>query len=114
MVLVGDFGLATSSLAAVDPSDVASPSITMEADMTLGSFCLRVLLSSRYSDYNLAEVGTRLYIAPKVQSRRRGRGPRDHSKADMYSLGVRFFSSPSPVIPTCFSYTGIRRLYSSR
>ena len=72
MVLVGDFGLATSSLAAVDLSDVASPSITMEADMTLGSFCLRVLLSSRYSDYNLAEVGTRLYIAPEVQSRRRG------------------------------------------
>lgn len=34
------------------------------------------------------EVGTRLYIAPEVQSRRRLRGPRDHSKADMYSLGV--------------------------
>ena len=44
MVLVGDFGLATSSLAAVGPSDVASLSITMEADMTLGAFCLRVLL----------------------------------------------------------------------
>ncbi|KAF9482948.1 hypothetical protein BDN70DRAFT_828321 [Pholiota conissans] len=69
---VGDFGLATSSLAAVDPSDVASPAVIMEADMTL-------------------EVGTRLYIAPEVQSRRRGRGPRDHSKADMYSLGIVFF-----------------------
>ncbi|KAF8186819.1 hypothetical protein BJ912DRAFT_1022739 [Pholiota molesta] len=69
---VGDFGLATSSLAAVDPSDVASPAVIMEADMTL-------------------EVGTRLYIAPEVQSRRRGRGPRDHSKADMYSLGYIVF-----------------------
>ncbi|KAF8959858.1 kinase-like domain-containing protein [Flammula alnicola] len=68
---VGDFGLATSSLAAVDPSDVASPAAIMEADMTLGR--------------------NSLYIAPEVQSRRRGRGPRDHSKADMYSLGIVFF-----------------------
>ena len=36
---------------------------------------------------NFKEVGTRLYIAPEVQSRKRG--PRNHSKADMYSLGVR-------------------------
>ena len=49
MVLVGDFGLATSSLAAVDPSDVASPSITMEADMTLGSLTSGCF-SSPYSD----------------------------------------------------------------
>lgn len=33
---VGDFGLATSSLAAVDPSDVSPHVITPEADMTLG------------------------------------------------------------------------------
>lgn len=33
---VGDFGLATSSLAAVDPSDVSPHTIAMEADMTLG------------------------------------------------------------------------------
>ncbi|KAF5357565.1 hypothetical protein D9757_013020 [Collybiopsis confluens] len=68
---VGDFGLATSSLAAVDPSDVAPRVITPQADMTL-------------------EVGTRLYIAPEVMSRKK-RGPTDHSKADMYSLGVVFF-----------------------
>ena len=37
--------------------------------------------------YDFKEVGTRLYIAPEVQSRKRG--PRNHSKADMYSLGVR-------------------------
>lgn len=66
---VGDFGLATSSLAAVDPSDVAPKAIPTE-DMTL-------------------EVGTRLYIAPEVQSRKRG--PRNHNKADMYSLGIVFF-----------------------
>ncbi|RDB27411.1 eIF-2-alpha kinase GCN2 [Hypsizygus marmoreus] len=65
---VGDFGLATSSLAAVDPSDV-SPNMPTE-DMTL-------------------EVGTRLYIAPEVSSRKRG--PRNHNKADMYSLGIVFF-----------------------
>ncbi|KAF9445879.1 Serine/threonine-protein kinase [Macrolepiota fuliginosa MF-IS2] len=67
---VGDFGLATSSLAAVDPSDVSRQYIYPEADMTL-------------------EVGTRLYIAPEVQSRKKG--PRNHSKADMYSLGIVFF-----------------------
>ncbi|KAG6906507.1 hypothetical protein DXG01_013561 [Tephrocybe rancida] len=66
---VGDFGLATSSLAAVDPSDVSPKAIATE-DMTL-------------------EVGTRLYIAPEVQSRKRG--VRNHNKADMYSLGIVFF-----------------------
>lgn len=66
---VGDFGLATSSLAAVDPSDV-SAAPTNDADMTL-------------------DVGTRLYIAPEVQSSKGG--PRNHTKADMYSLGVVFF-----------------------
>ena len=34
--VVGDFGLATSSLAAVDPSDVSPHAVTLEADMTLG------------------------------------------------------------------------------
>ncbi|EIW85919.1 hypothetical protein CONPUDRAFT_114006 [Coniophora puteana RWD-64-598 SS2] len=67
---VGDFGLATSSLAAVDPSDL-SPNIgVLDADLTL-------------------EVGTKLYIAPEVSSRKRG--PRNHNQADMYSLGIVFF-----------------------
>lgn len=34
------------------------------------------------------DVGTRLYIAPEVMSSKGG--PRDHTKADIYSLGVRF------------------------
>ncbi|EGN94241.1 hypothetical protein SERLA73DRAFT_126224 [Serpula lacrymans var. lacrymans S7.3] len=67
---VGDFGLATSSLAAVDPSDVSPHLGHSDSDMTL-------------------EVGTKLYIAPEVQSRKRG--PRNHNKADMYSLGIVFF-----------------------
>ncbi|KAA1478685.1 Serine/threonine-protein kinase [Dentipellis sp. KUC8613] len=67
---VGDFGLATSSLAAVDPTDVSPSAATLEADLTL-------------------EVGTRLYIAPEVQSKKKG--PRNHTKADMYSLGIVFF-----------------------
>ncbi|KIK54868.1 hypothetical protein GYMLUDRAFT_206162 [Collybiopsis luxurians FD-317 M1] len=73
---VGDFGLATSSLAAVDPSDVAPRVITPQADMTL-------------------EVGTRLYIAPEVMSRKK-RGPANHSKADIYSLGIVFFEMNYP------------------
>lgn len=36
-LLVGDFGLATSSLAAVDPSDVSPRVVLQEADMTLGA-----------------------------------------------------------------------------
>ncbi|KAF9267032.1 hypothetical protein L218DRAFT_920740 [Marasmius fiardii PR-910] len=67
---VGDFGLATSSLAAVDPSDVSPRAAIPSGEMTL-------------------DVGTRLYIAPEVQTRRRG--PANHAKADMYSLGIVFF-----------------------
>jgi hypothetical protein len=35
-LLVGDFGLATSSLAAVDPSDVSPHSVIADPEMTLG------------------------------------------------------------------------------
>ncbi|KAG6330107.1 hypothetical protein ID866_8983 [Astraeus odoratus] len=68
--IVGDFGLATSSLAAVDPSDLSPHVAHSDSDMTL-------------------DVGTKLYIAPEVLSR--SRGPRNHNKADMYSLGIVFF-----------------------
>ncbi|KAG1849257.1 kinase-like domain-containing protein [Suillus subluteus] len=67
---LGDFGLATSSLAAVDPSDLSPSVVHSDSELTL-------------------EVGTKLYIAPEVQSRKRG--PRNHNKADMYSLGIVFF-----------------------
>ncbi|KAF8170288.1 kinase-like domain-containing protein [Mycena galopus ATCC 62051] len=69
--IVGDFGLATSNLN-LEPSTPTTHAsrVISDAEMTL-------------------EVGTRLYIAPEVQSRKRG--PRNHTKADMYSLGIVFF-----------------------
>ena len=88
---VGDFGLATSSLAAaVEPSELAPPAITADAEMTLGSsvashLCHTILIISLQS----AEVGTKLYIAPEVQSPKKG--PRNHTKADLYSLGVSLY-----------------------
>ena len=35
------------------------------------------------------DVGTRLYIAPEILSKRGVSKDRDHSKMDLYSLGVR-------------------------
>ncbi|KAF7297638.1 hypothetical protein MKEN_01386800 [Mycena kentingensis (nom. inval.)] len=69
---VGDFGLATSNLSALENPHLHGlhPPMHNDGEMTL-------------------EVGTRLYIAPEVQSRKRG--PRNHAKADMYSLGIVFF-----------------------
>nr|GAT55219.1 predicted protein [Mycena chlorophos] len=72
---VGDFGLATSNLSAVEATHthgLHAPPMRLDAEMTL-------------------EVGTRLYIAPEVSSASRKRGPRNHAKADMYSLGIVFF-----------------------
>ncbi|KAG1724557.1 kinase-like domain-containing protein [Suillus lakei] len=54
----------------VDPSDLSPSVVHSDSELTL-------------------EVGTKLYIAPEVQSRKRG--PRNHNKADMYSLGIVFF-----------------------
>jgi translation initiation factor 2-alpha kinase 4 len=94
---IGDFGLATSSLAAVDPSDVTRRPIYPDADMTLGACFVPSSwsLNPSFLTQLFAEVGTRLYIAPEVMSRKKG--PRDHSKADMYSLGVRLSST----LPEC-------------
>lgn len=72
---VGDFGLATSSLAAVDPTD-KSPHIGLLEDLTL-------------------DVGTKLYMAPEATTHPSRRGPQDQNKADMYSLGVSDFISGS-------------------
>ncbi|EJD34852.1 kinase-like protein [Auricularia subglabra TFB-10046 SS5] len=65
---VGDFGLATSSIADVAPSDMPAGVVT-DPEMT-------------------KDVGTRLYVAPEVLS---GRRTRNQAKADMYSLGICFF-----------------------
>lgn len=53
--VVGDFGLATSSLAAVDPSDVSPRVVLQEADMTLGWFIFSY--SERLSDGSTQRLG---------------------------------------------------------
>ncbi|KAG1764069.1 hypothetical protein EV702DRAFT_1155010 [Suillus placidus] len=70
----GDFDSATSSLAAVDPSDLSPSVVHSDSELMLGLSHI---------------VGTKLYIVPEVQSRKRG--PHNHYKADMYSLGVSYF-----------------------
>jgi serine/threonine protein kinase len=50
------------------------------------------VLTGRNLPTSPTEVGTRLYIAPEVQSPKgglRGTAKADMTKADMYSLGVR-------------------------
>ena len=87
---VGDFGLATSSLAAaVEPSELAPHTITVDAEMTLGLSPISAFWTRLIIVYT--EVGTKLYIAPEVQSPKKG--PRNHTKADLYSLGVRLPST---------------------
>ncbi|KAG8961816.1 hypothetical protein FRC03_004923 [Tulasnella sp. 419] len=81
-VKIGDFGLATSSLAAIDPSDVTNPTLQQQQqsiEMTSG-------------------VGTALYSAPEVLARSRGHA--SHAKADMYSLGIVFFEMNWPPFAT--------------
>ena len=113
MVLVGDFGLATSSLAAVDPSDVASPSITMEADVTLGSFCFACFFRLGILIITLQRSEQGCISRPRYN--REGEDEvLEIIQRRICTVLECVFSSPSPVIPTCFSYTGIRRLYSSR
>ena len=83
-LLVGDFGLATSSLAVVEPADVLqTPAV--EADMTLGELSMD---GCQHWTNVYEDVGTRLYIAAEVQSAESK--ARNHAKADMYSLGVRY------------------------
>ncbi|KAI0746241.1 Serine/threonine-protein kinase [Daedaleopsis nitida] len=71
---VGDFGLATESMDAVDPSDKV-PESQGNQEITL-------------------DVGTMLYMAPEMKrtdKKRKVLPPRSSAKADMYSLGVVFF-----------------------
>ncbi|KAG8892983.1 hypothetical protein FRC00_011245, partial [Tulasnella sp. 408] len=78
-VKIGDFGLATSSLAGIDPSDLSKTAFQPNLEITYG-------------------VGTALYTAPEVLSRARGNA--NHSKADMYSLGIVFFEMCWPPFQT--------------
>lgn len=86
---VGDFGLATSSLAAVHPND-KSPHIGLLEDLTLGS-CLHAVPLVKLDHLLASDVGTELYMAPEVMRRTTRVSPQERFKADMYSLGIVFF-----------------------
>jgi len=87
--VVGDFGLATSSLAAVHPND-KSPHIGLLEDLTLGLHPRSTF--SVKPDRSLAtDVGTKLYMAPEVMARTSRVPPQERFKADTYSLGIVFF-----------------------
>ena len=64
---------------------------------------------ANFSDMTL-DVGTRLYIAPEILSKRGGSKDRDHSKADLYSLGVSLIT----VLLCQISCLLVKRLFSSR
>lgn len=86
---VGDFGLATSSLAAVHPND-KSPHIGLLEDLTLGLYQRAEFLTT--IDHRFAsDVGTELYMAPEVMRSTSRVPPQERFKADMYSLGIVFF-----------------------
>ncbi|EUC62024.1 PEK/GCN2 kinase [Rhizoctonia solani AG-3 Rhs1AP] len=73
---LGDFGLAVNAMVPEDPSDMVISGLDAFQEMTSG-------------------VGTSLYVAPEVMSRRR-KGSRNQSKADLYSLGIVFFELNFP------------------
>ncbi|KAG8734066.1 hypothetical protein FRC11_012669 [Ceratobasidium sp. 423] len=73
---LGDFGLAVNAMVPEDPSDMVISKLDAFQEMTSG-------------------VGTSLYVAPEVMSRRR-KGSRNQSKADLYSLGIVFFELNFP------------------
>ncbi|CUA75102.1 eukaryotic translation initiation factor 2-alpha kinase [Rhizoctonia solani] len=75
---LGDFGLAVNAVVPEDPSDLVISRLDAFQEMTSG-------------------VGTSLYVAPEVMSRRR-KGSRNQSKADLYSLGIVFFELNFPFV----------------
>ncbi|RPD79604.1 Serine/threonine-protein kinase [Lentinus tigrinus ALCF2SS1-7] len=75
--VVGDFGLATESMDAIDPGDKVRESYGHQ-EITLGKY----------------HVGTTLYMAPEMQRRDKSESKKNKvtsAKADMYSLGIVFF-----------------------
>jgi translation initiation factor 2-alpha kinase 4 len=84
---LGDFGLATSSLEP-EQSEGQPKATTGQGLLTVPKL-IGVELT--------LEVGTRLYIAPEVQRQKGRPKQQDHSKADLYSAGVR--SDPVTSVP---------------
>ncbi|KAJ2764278.1 eukaryotic translation initiation factor 2-alpha kinase, partial [Coemansia nantahalensis] len=79
-VKIGDFGLATSSFAQIDPG-------------------LRHLSLDRSAEDALtADIGTAMYVAPEATAATSGGGTmRYNQKVDMYSLGIIFFEMCYPM-----------------
>lgn len=74
---LGDFGLAVNAVVPIEASEILSTQTDMfQGELTSG-------------------VGTSLYVAPEVISRRK-KGSRNQSKADLYSLGIVFFELNFP------------------
>jgi eukaryotic translation initiation factor 2-alpha kinase 4 len=101
---LGDFGLATTSLESEEPEDQAKDS---KEGKNQGLLAVPKLVEPEMT----LEVGTRLYIAPEVQRQKGRPRARDHSKADLYSLGV---STGILILMYCHLDTRMSRLCSSR
>ncbi|KAJ1309999.1 hypothetical protein OPQ81_006755 [Rhizoctonia solani] len=76
---LGDFGLAVNAVVPEDPSDMVVSRLDAFQEMT-------------------SDVGTSLYVAPEVMSRRKKGSSRSQSKADLYSLGIVFFELNFPFV----------------
>ncbi|KAH7340654.1 kinase-like domain-containing protein [Rhizoctonia solani] len=87
---LGDFGLAVNAMVPEDPSDMVISRLDAFQEMTSG-------------------VGTSLYVAPEVMSRRR-KGSRNQSKADLYSLGIVFFELNFPFVTASERVSVLTRL----
>ncbi|KAJ1718830.1 eukaryotic translation initiation factor 2-alpha kinase, partial [Coemansia biformis] len=77
-VKIGDFGLATSSFAQIDPH------------------FRHMSLDKSTEDAMTADIGTAMYVAPEVIAASSG-AVRYNQKVDMYSLGIIFFELCYPV-----------------
>lgn len=91
-VKIGDFGLASMRGSIKEGDDgtddgasMSAVSVSKNGDLTNGAFGLLSHWQC-LANMKLLGVGTTLYIAPEILHRKSGQ---DHSKADMYSLGVR-------------------------
>ncbi|KAJ2369706.1 eukaryotic translation initiation factor 2-alpha kinase, partial [Coemansia sp. RSA 2610] len=80
-IKIGDFGLATSSFAAID---AGAAQRLVSVDRSVGEDALT------------ADIGTSTYVAPEVTATGSG-ATRYNQKVDMYSLGIIFFEMCYPM-----------------
>ncbi|KAG9101505.1 hypothetical protein FRC06_002969, partial [Ceratobasidium sp. 370] len=87
-IKIGDFGLAVDAVIPVETVDPLTPRVDrFHGELTSGETNDLVLKAHLTAN---AGVGTSLYVAPEVSSRRK-KESRNQSKADLYSLGIVFF-----------------------